>query len=225
MIFRKRYTQINNSKAEKLFEVDRSLSTQQLEGVGFICAGLVPNSPLYEETTESKPSVGTCLEALERNRNTQTCASDILLTGLEHVGCGIQLINELQPLLSPQHNISPVQIEHLRLRMLLYDVCVSLTGEDQRALILLSKSYLNPPHDTKSLFVHLNKLIEQQVIKPSNLTELYHCLAIMGKQTIMETIRKYCRDNNYDVPHTESMLTIHVSAQLCSAYIKALLNS
>ena len=186
----------------------------------------MPSGKLYDLSLDSAPSISDCLSALSEHRETQSIATPILLHILNFVGCHQEHVTELQQLIhgaketvadtwSTLNNkihdlLTGEASQKLHLRKLLHDVHEDLPKMDRKALMHLSVCHLKPPcsvNYTSSLFVHFARLIEQEVITPSNLQCLHHWLNIMGKQTTLKKIDNYCRTASIPIPKETSMYT------------------
>ena len=201
------------------------MSLTQNEGVGFLCAALVPSGRLYDQNLDSTPSISDCFSALNDYRETQSIAASILLHALVFVGCDQKHVTELQQLIhgaqetvvdarsTPNNEIHALipdkASQKVYFRELLHDVHGDLPKTDKKALMHLSVCHLNPTRNvnyTSSLFVHFAHLIEQEVITPSNVQCLCHWLNIMGKQKTLKKIDNYCRTASIPIPKRTSML-------------------
>ena len=191
-----------------MYDIDKGLSAGQLKGVVFLCEAATSKCDLYATTT---PSVSDCYTALCDNRESQPYAPNILLKILSHVGCNENLVEDLCQLTlgscsgfrDIHTQVSNEARKELRFRELLYDVNGDMTAKEASSFIYLSVEDLRPkphPHYTESLLDHFSRLLEQTIISPQSVSYLCNILNIMGKQSTIDKIDEYCREEGIQIP-------------------------
>ena len=204
-----------------MLKIDRSLSSDQIEGTALLCAALVPSGKVYRESRNRTPSLPQCYTALKEEQKIQPNALNLLLYIINFVGCNQQSIAKLhQEMYGGQETaymdiVDLLSIEDrlkLNFHQLLYKVNGDFTEEEKCSLINLTTCYLKPcpnPNYTNSLFVHFMKLIEQEVISKSNVLCLHHWLTFMGKLTTLNLIDDYFLNAEIPVLKRSGLYQMH----------------
>lgn len=171
-----------------------------------MCEAAASKRDLYATAT---PSISDCYTALCDSRESQPYAPNILLKILSHVGCDENLVKDLCQLTlgccdgfrDIRARISNEAWKKLHFRELLYDVNGDMAAKEASSFIYLSLNDLQPkphPHYAQSLLAHFSVLIEQTIISPQSVGYLCNILNIMGKQSTIDRIDEYCREE--DIP-------------------------
>lgn len=232
--------------SKKLCGIDRSLSTDMQQAMGFLCLAVCPKSCIYPRNIKQTPTLMDCYSGLCDNFVTQRIAVSLLLHFLQLVGCLQSSIDELQRVaLKSQpaadekdiNQLPPDAKKKLNFHKFLLSIYRELPDDDRKVVISLTSDLVMPPRHqsyTACLIVHFIVLMEGKVITPNDLRPLQECLHVIGHLELLDKIDGYCQQAGLSLERTArprkwyfilcSFLLCHLAHPiLTSAHLQCLL--